>query len=72
MQPLADKTFLEAPELQDKVPLYYLSHKEVYEETIRKLSLTVQKIRGLTADTKKQDEYFSLVLTTTLLHPWFY
>lgn len=39
--------FLSDPELKDKVPQSYLSHKEKYEEAIRKSTLVFKKIRKL-------------------------
>lgn len=35
------------------MPLYYLSHKEVYEESMRKLAVTVQK--SVEWEAKKKD-----------------
>lgn len=40
-----DKFFLEDPELDEKVPLMYLSHKEVYEHSIKKLAKFLKKIK---------------------------
>lgn len=42
--------FLSDPELFDKVPVSYLSHKEKYEESIRKACLVFRKIRDLQAE----------------------
>lgn len=42
-----EKYFLDDPDFEDKVPLYFLSHKEMYEETVRKSALAFQKIRKL-------------------------
>lgn len=39
--------FLNDPELDDKVPLSFLSHKEVYEESVRKAVIAFKKIRHL-------------------------
>jgi acyl-CoA oxidase len=36
--------------LQDKVPASYLSHKERYENAVRKAVLVVNKIKELQAD----------------------
>lgn len=58
ISPPPDKHFLEAPELEDKVPLYYLSHKEVYEESMRKLAVTVQKSREWEAKKKDGVQHF--------------
>lgn len=33
--------------MDEKVPSYFLSHKELYEETVRKSVLAFQKIRKL-------------------------
>lgn len=43
----AEETFLNDPELQDKVPTSYLSHKEIYEEALKKGVLVLQKLRKL-------------------------
>lgn len=48
----AEKYFLDDPELEDKVPLYFLSHKEIYEETVRKSVIAFQKIRKLADEGK--------------------
>lgn len=42
-----EKYFLEDPELQSKVPLEYLSHKEKYEEAVRKACLLFKKVQQL-------------------------
>lgn len=39
--------FLNDPELQDKVPTSYLSHKEVYEDSIRKSAIVLKKLKTL-------------------------
>jgi hypothetical protein len=39
--------FLEDPELQSKVPLEYLSHKEKYEEAVRKACIIFRKVQEL-------------------------
>jgi len=39
--------FLNDPELQDKVPTSYLSHKEVYEDSIRKSTIVLKKLKTL-------------------------
>lgn len=39
--------FLEDPELKDEVPMCYFSHKEQYEESVRKSVQIAQKIREL-------------------------
>jgi acyl-CoA oxidase len=39
--------FLSDPELKDNVSISYLSHKEKYEEAIRKSTLVFKKIRKL-------------------------
>lgn len=43
----AENYFLNDPELQDKVATSYLSHSEVYEEAIRKATVTLRKIKEL-------------------------
>ncbi|XP_052860428.1 probable peroxisomal acyl-coenzyme A oxidase 1 isoform X1 [Anopheles cruzii] len=39
--------FLSDPELQEKVPLHFLSHKELYEESVRKATVAFKKVRRL-------------------------
>lgn len=39
--------FLSDPDLKDPVPVSYLSHKEKYEESIRKSILISKKIQAL-------------------------
>lgn len=38
---------LNDPELQDKIPTSYLSHKEVYEDAIRKSTILLRKLKAL-------------------------
>lgn len=44
--------FLDDPELQDEIPMSYLSHKEIYEETIRKATIVFRKIRQMQLEGK--------------------
>lgn len=44
---LTENFFLSDPELDDKVPTSYLSHKEKYENAVRKAILVVKKIKEL-------------------------
>jgi len=39
--------FLSDPEVEDTIPSYYMSHKEKYEESIRKAVVVSTKIRNL-------------------------
>lgn len=43
----SENFFLSDPELKDSVSISYLSHKEKYEEAIRKSILVFKKIRVL-------------------------
>jgi hypothetical protein len=43
----SESFFLEDPELQSKVPLEYLSHKEKYEEAVRKACIIFRKVQEL-------------------------
>jgi len=45
----AEKMFLEDPALNDDLPISYLSHKELYENSVRKACLIGEKIRELRA-----------------------
>lgn len=42
-----EKEFLEDPELEDDIPVSYLSHKELYEHGIKKATLVAKKLREL-------------------------
>uniref|UniRef100_A0A1A9X3M9 Acyl-coenzyme A oxidase n=1 Tax=Glossina brevipalpis TaxID=37001 RepID=A0A1A9X3M9_9MUSC len=42
-----EKLFLEDPELEDVLPLSYMSHKQLYESSIRKAVLISNKLRDL-------------------------
>lgn len=42
-----EKYFLDDPELQDSIATNYLSHSEVYEEAIRKATVTLRKLKEL-------------------------
>lgn len=44
---ISETFFLNDPELQDEIPLSYLSHKELYESSIRKATIIFKKIREL-------------------------
>lgn len=44
---ISETFFLTDPELQDEIPLSYLSHKELYEASIRKATIIFKKIRQL-------------------------
>lgn len=44
-----EKMFLEDPALNDDLPISYLSHKELYENSVRKACLIGEKIRELRA-----------------------
>lgn len=44
---ITEKEFLEDPELEDDVPVSYLSHKELYEHGIKKATLVAKKLREL-------------------------
>lgn len=46
-QSYPENFFMNDPELQDKVSTSYLSHKEVYEEAIRKSTVTLKKLKQL-------------------------
>lgn len=63
--------FLSDPALKDSVPISYLSHKEKYEEAIRKSTLVFKKIRDLQAEGRDGvDIYMALLggmLGTSLL-----
>lgn len=53
---------MDDPEFIDKVPLSFLSHKEVYEENIRKAVLILKKIRQLQDEGKGGVENYMALL----------
>ncbi|XP_078033194.1 acyl-coenzyme A oxidase 1 [Augochlora pura] len=57
-----EQFFLDDPELQDDVPLTYRSHKEVYEQSVRKATKILQKVRTLQEEGKADMDVFSHVL----------
>ncbi|OXU23026.1 hypothetical protein TSAR_016605 [Trichomalopsis sarcophagae] len=58
--------FLSDPELTDKIPAKYLSHKEVYEEAVRKGCIILKKVRELQSMGKGDMDVFTQVLGGTL------
>ncbi|XP_019874586.2 probable peroxisomal acyl-coenzyme A oxidase 1 [Aethina tumida] len=54
--------FLNDPELQSKVPLEYLSHKEKYEEAVRKSCALFRKVQELQNEGKAGMENFREIL----------
>ncbi|XP_060516308.1 probable peroxisomal acyl-coenzyme A oxidase 1 [Cylas formicarius] len=56
------KFFLEDPELKSKVPLEYLSHKEKYEEAVRKACLIFKKVQQLQNEGKGGMDNFREIL----------
>lgn len=50
--------FLEDPELRSEVPLEYLSHKEKYEEAVRKACILFRKVQELQNEGKGGMENF--------------
>lgn len=54
--------FLSDPEFEDEVPSAYLSHKEMYENAIRKATIVFRKIRKLQEEGKDGvDNYLALL-----------
>lgn len=47
-----EKFFFDDPSLVDKAPSAYLSHKEVYENSVKKSTIIVKKIKQLQAEGK--------------------
>lgn len=56
-----EQYFLSDPELQDKIPTRYKSHKEVYEDAVRKGCIVLQKIRVLQEEGNANMDLFGLV-----------
>jgi hypothetical protein len=46
----SEQFFLSDPELQDKIPLSFASHKELYEESVRKATHICRKINQLNSE----------------------
>ncbi|XP_058798403.1 probable peroxisomal acyl-coenzyme A oxidase 1 [Phymastichus coffea] len=61
-----EEYFLSDPELSDKVPAKYKSHKEVYEDAVRKGCLILKKVRELQNMGKGDMDVFTQVLGGTL------
>ncbi|XP_055529883.1 probable peroxisomal acyl-coenzyme A oxidase 1 [Wyeomyia smithii] len=57
-----EKFFLSEPEFFDKTPLHFASHKEIYEESIRKSTLIFRKVKKLQEQGKDGvDNYMALL-----------
>ncbi|XP_045482305.1 probable peroxisomal acyl-coenzyme A oxidase 1 [Harmonia axyridis] len=54
--------FLDDPELKSKVPLEYLSHKEKYEENVRKACVVFRKVQELQSSGKAGMENYREIL----------
>ncbi|CAK9795593.1 Probable peroxisomal acyl-coenzyme A oxidase 1 [Anthophora plagiata] len=61
-----EQFFLSDPELKDKIPIKYKSHKEVYENAVRKACKTIEKIRELQQLGKGGINVFTHVLGASL------
>ncbi|XP_008552006.1 probable peroxisomal acyl-coenzyme A oxidase 1 [Microplitis demolitor] len=57
-----EEYFLSDPELKDKIPNSYCSHKELYEDAIRKGCILLRKIKYLQEQGKGEIEMYSQVL----------
>ncbi len=53
-----EKLFLDDPDLQDDIPTSYLSHKELYEQSVAKACKVFVKIRALQDEGKGGVENF--------------
>lgn len=49
---ISEEFFLSDPAFEDEVPSAYLSHKEMYENAIRKSTIIFRKIRQLQEEGK--------------------
>ncbi|KAJ8688212.1 hypothetical protein QAD02_024007 [Eretmocerus hayati] len=61
-----EEFFLSDPELADKIPAKYRSHKEIYEEAVRKGCIILNKVRELQSMGKGDMDVFTQVLGGTL------
>lgn len=53
--------FLNDPEIQNNVDMSYLSHKEKYEEAIRRTTVVMKKIKKLQSEGQDGPELLGLV-----------
>lgn len=57
-----EEFFLGEPEFVDKVPLHFVSHKEVYEESVRKATVIFRKVKQMQEQGKDGvDNYMALL-----------
>ncbi|XP_017868328.1 PREDICTED: probable peroxisomal acyl-coenzyme A oxidase 1 [Drosophila arizonae] len=61
-----EKLFLEDPALMDKLPTSYMSHKELYEDSLRKACVIGEKIRKLRADGEDGVDTYAALLGGSL------
>ncbi|XP_029040875.1 probable peroxisomal acyl-coenzyme A oxidase 1 [Osmia bicornis bicornis] len=61
-----DQFFLNDPELIDTIPVSYKSHKEVYEDAVRKACRIIQKVRQLQEMGKGDMEMYTHILGAML------
>jgi hypothetical protein len=52
----SEKYFFSTPELNDPIPMDFLSHKERYENAVRKASILYKKLQELRKATGKIDK----------------
>lgn len=57
-----EKFFLSEPEFFDKVPLHFVSHQEVYEESVRKATVIFRKVKQMQAQGKDGVENYMALL----------
>jgi acyl-CoA oxidase len=53
---LAEDFFMSDPELQDETPVSYLSHKELYEDSIKKSTVLLKKLKQLEVQGRSYDD----------------
>lgn len=58
----AEKFFLEDPRLKSPVPTEYLSHKEKYEEAVRKACILFKKVQELQEQGKGGMDNFRYII----------
>ncbi|XP_001361780.1 probable peroxisomal acyl-coenzyme A oxidase 1 [Drosophila pseudoobscura] len=61
-----EKMFLEDPALKDDLPISYLSHKELYEHSLRKACIIGEKIRKLRAEGEDGVDTYNALLGGSL------
>ncbi|XP_037941254.1 probable peroxisomal acyl-coenzyme A oxidase 1 [Teleopsis dalmanni] len=60
------KLFLDDPTLKDDIPISYMSHKELYEHSVKKATIIAQKIRQIRNDGEDSVDVYNAILGGSL------